>query len=366
MAPVRAYEASSADRKGVLDDIFARRLAPRGPRSRRAPDRPGLSGKPASAYRIGPLESPSPTSPRSARASRPCCSCLGWRCSRAEPGRPDPQTRPDELRAATSAAAGRVGAGPDFFIVGHAKSGTTALYEMLRSHPQIFMPELQGAAVLRDRAARARFRRAREGTLRETLEEYLALFARRAPGPARRRGLVARTCGRTRPPRRIAAAAPDARIIAILREPASFLRSLHLQLAAETTSRPRTTCARRSRSRTSGAQGREIPRRSLLAAGAALLRPRPLRRAAAPLPRRASRREQVLVLIYDDFRADNEATVREVLRFLGVDDTAADRAAARPTRRCACARSGSTSSCTPSTVGRGPARAAAQERRQGA
>jgi len=31
--------------------------------------------------------------------------------------------------------------------------------------------------------------------------------------------------------------------------------------------------------------------------------------------------EQVLVLIYDEFRADNEATVRKVLRFLGVDDT---------------------------------------------
>ncbi len=31
-------------------------------------------------------------------------------------------------------------------------------------------------------------------------------------------------------------------------------------------------------------------------------------------------REQVLVLIYDDFRADNDGTVREVLRFLGVDD----------------------------------------------
>jgi hypothetical protein len=31
--------------------------------------------------------------------------------------------------------------------------------------------------------------------------------------------------------------------------------------------------------------------------------------------------EQVLVLIYDDFRADNEATVRSVLRFLDVDDS---------------------------------------------
>ncbi len=30
--------------------------------------------------------------------------------------------------------------------------------------------------------------------------------------------------------------------------------------------------------------------------------------------------EQVLVLIYDDFRADNEATVRRVLRFVGADE----------------------------------------------
>src|SRR5437867_3473853 len=32
---------------------------------------------------------------------------------------------------------------PDFFIVGHHKSGTTALYEMLRGHPEIFMPALK-------------------------------------------------------------------------------------------------------------------------------------------------------------------------------------------------------------------------------
>src|ERR1700683_229596 len=37
-------------------------------------------------------------------------------------------------------AQGRV---PDFFIVGHHKSGTTAMYEMLRGHPQIFMPEMK-------------------------------------------------------------------------------------------------------------------------------------------------------------------------------------------------------------------------------
>jgi hypothetical protein len=40
-----------------------------------------------------------------------------------------------------------------------------------------------------------------------------------------------------------------------------------------------------------------------------------LRRYHAVFPR-----ERVLVLIYDDFRRDNEATIRDVLRFLEVDD----------------------------------------------
>jgi hypothetical protein len=41
-----------------------------------------------------------------------------------------------------------------------------------------------------------------------------------------------------------------------------------------------------------------------------------LRRYHAVFPR-----EQVLVLIYEDFRRDNESTMRAVLRFLEVDDT---------------------------------------------
>ena len=66
--------------------------------------------------------------------------------------------------------------------------------------------------------------------------------------------------------------------------------------------------------------GRQDPAPFGAPAGAALLRAGALHRAAAPLPRRV-RPEQVLVLIYDDFRADNEGTVRRVRRFLGVDDT---------------------------------------------
>ena len=101
--------------------------------------------------------------------------------------------------------------------------------------------------------------------------------------------------------------------------------------------RERLRAGARARGR-AGAKG-ATPAPLLLAAGAAVLRARryveQLRRYLALFPP-----EQVLVLIYDDFRCDNEATVREVLRFLDVDDEAVDRAARGQPDGPRCARSG--------------------------
>src|SRR5689334_21545764 len=111
---------------------------------------------------------------------------------------------------------------PDFFIVGHAKSGTTALYEMLRRHPEIYMPELKEPWFFAT-DMRPRFHPRRAGVPPQTLEEYMALFA--GAGEGQRIGeasssyLWSRTAAAG-----IAAVRPEARIIAILREPASFLR----------------------------------------------------------------------------------------------------------------------------------------------
>ncbi len=80
----------------------------------------------------------------------------------------------------------------------------------------------------------------------------------------------------------IAAAAPAARIVAILREPASFLRSLHLQLL-QIHNEDREGPARGHRAGARAAPGRADTRQLLAPAGAALLRARALRRAAAPL-----------------------------------------------------------------------------------
>ncbi|HTY97450.1 MAG TPA: sulfotransferase, partial [Solirubrobacteraceae bacterium] len=70
---------------------------------------------------------------------------------------------------------------PDFFIAGHQKCGTTALYLMLGAHPQIFLPAVKEpryfATDLRSTRARSR-----PSDHTPTLEWYAALFAAAAPG----------------------------------------------------------------------------------------------------------------------------------------------------------------------------------------
>src|SRR4029077_7185076 len=152
----------------------------------------------------------------------------------------------------------------------------------------------------------------------ETLEQYLLLFAAAQPeqriGEASSSYLWSQTAAKE-----IAQAQPEARIIAILREPASFLRSLHLQLLqthVETSRDLRKAMALEPARR----EGRRIPRRShrpqLLQYSEHVRYVEQLRRYRARFPP-----EQMLTLIYDDFRSDNEATVRSVFRFLDVEET---------------------------------------------
>ena len=204
---------------------------------------------------------------------------------------------------------------PDFFIVGHSKSGTTALYEMLRGHPQIFMPDLKEPVFFASELPR----QAHRYRAPETLAEYLSLFEAAAPeqrvGEASASYLWSCTAAG-----RIAAARPAAKIIAILREPASFLRSLHLQCVQshyETEKDLRRALSLEDARRA----GVHLPPRSLwpqvLLYSEHVRYVEQLRRYHAVFPA-----TQVLVLIYDDFRRDNESTVRTVLRFLDVEDTA--------------------------------------------
>ncbi len=212
------------------------------------------------------------------------------------------------------APAGRM---PDFFVVGHAKSGTTALYRMLRQHPKVFMPELKEPwfFVPELRATGGRRRSVRHP---KTWQEYLALFSEargdELAGEATPSYLFSHEAAQ-----RIAAAQPQARIIAVLREPASFLRSLHLEFL-KTNVESVKDLSRALALESERSQGRALPANStrprMLAYSDHVRYVEQLERYHAVFPR-----EQVLVLIYDDFRADNDGTVRTILRFLDLDDS---------------------------------------------
>lgn len=220
----------------------------------------------------------------------------------------------DESDAQRSASAGAPGNVPDFFIIGHQKCGTTALYFMLKDHPQIFLPQYKEPRFFAPELRPAGV--AESPDRPQTLERYLALFAEARPG---------QRVGETSPQyirsptaaRRIAELAPDARIIAILREPAAFLRSYHMQMVAshvEDEKDFRRAVELEPHRRGAGADGSFVRPQLLYSEHVRYVEQ--LRRFHEVFPA-----DRTLILIYDDFRRDNTGTVRQVQRFLEVDDT---------------------------------------------
>jgi hypothetical protein len=197
---------------------------------------------------------------------------------------------------------------PDFFLVGTFKSGTTALYEGLRRHPQVFMPFHKEPLFFGDDLTR------RYG--RFTLEEYLRLFKDAKPGQ-RVGEASAWYLYSTSAAREIHDFNADAQILAILRNPVDVMYANHSQiifnvvedipdfeqaLAAEPDRRA----------------GRRIP-------------PGPINvenlfyRHSVKFADQLERyfdvfgRDKVHVMLFDDLRQDGAAVVRACLEFLGVD-----------------------------------------------
>src|SRR5271166_770791 len=111
---------------------------------------------------------------------------------------------------------------PDFFIIGHQKCGTTALYRMLNPHPQIYMSDVKEPRFFVPELVPPDWKV-------RTLDAYLSLFADATPeqrvGDASPQYIRSATAARA-----IADMQPAARIVVFIREPASFLRSFHLQM----------------------------------------------------------------------------------------------------------------------------------------
>jgi hypothetical protein len=207
---------------------------------------------------------------------------------------------------------------PSFFIVGHSKSGTTALSRFLDEHPHLFLcrpeePNYFVPSLCRALGPPSTF-------FRRCEEEYLALFDGALPE---------QRCGEasavylfsTEAAERIARFDPHARIIMIFREPASFLRSYHLQMLKNTPTEGETVQDLREAIGLEPArrEGRELPPGCLIPelltyATDRLRYDEHYDRFAARFPP-----DQILALIYDDFRDDNPGTTLRVFRFLGVD-----------------------------------------------
>jgi hypothetical protein len=197
---------------------------------------------------------------------------------------------------------------PNFFIVGAPKCGTTALYRYLQPHPHIFMPEIKEPHFFaKDLGTYPRIK---------TMEEYLALFAG-ATGEHLRVGEASVYYLRSSVAiRGIREFNPDARLIAMFRNPVDMVYSLHSQLlyvAEEDVSDFETAWRLQERR----SRGLDLPpriRSPLLVQYAQVGQfGTQAERLLSCFPR-----EQVKIILYDDFASSPRRVYDEVIDFLAI------------------------------------------------
>lgn len=200
--------------------------------------------------------------------------------------------------------------GPDFFIVGAPKCGTTAMADYLGQHPEIGMCERKETHYLVGNLYPRMVKR--RGTRPPTSDQYLSWFAsvqdRKRLGEASVWYLYAEQA-----PAKIAAYCPDAQIIAMLRNPVEMLPALHsefvLQAIEPVEDFAEALALDDVRERDGVPPG--FPPRSY--------------RAAVHYAEQLRRyfdlfgRERVRVIVFDDFKARTLTVYQETCSFLGVD-----------------------------------------------
>lgn len=197
---------------------------------------------------------------------------------------------------------------PNFFIVGAPKCGTTALHRYLSPHPNIFLSRLKEPHYFAKDL----------GTYPavKTLEQYQALFADRRPEHTCVGEASVYYLRSTVAVQNIRDYNPDARLVAMLRNPVEMVYSLHSQLLYwGEESEPDFETAWRLQPRRR--EGHDLPPRSrepsLVQYGAIGRLGSQVERMLAIFPR-----EQVHLIVYDDFAASPQASYDAVLRFLDV------------------------------------------------
>ncbi len=197
---------------------------------------------------------------------------------------------------------------PNFFMVGAPKCGTTALYRYLSPHPSIFLSKLK----------EPHFFAKDLGTYPavKTLEDYSGLFARSTSEHLRVGEASVYYLRSSVAIPNIHEFNPEARIIAMLRNPVDLVYSLHSQLlywAEESEPDFETAWRLQERRR----QGQDLPPRSR---EPSLVQYEHIGRLGTQTERLLSifPREQVKLILYDDFAASPQTIYDEVLEFLDV------------------------------------------------
>ncbi|MFL5495517.1 MAG: sulfotransferase family protein [Gemmatimonadales bacterium] len=197
---------------------------------------------------------------------------------------------------------------PNFFIVGAPKCGTTALYEYLRPHPHIFMPELKEPHFFaKDLGTYPRIK---------TPEDYTRLFAGSRPEHLRVGEASVYYLRSSVAIANIHGFNPEAKLIAMFRNPVDMVHSLHSQLLywSEEIEPDFETAWHLQEPRR---QGLQLPPHSR---GAFLLQYAEVGRFGSQTDRLLSifPKAQVKLILYDDFTASPGRVYDEVIDFLGV------------------------------------------------
>ena len=201
---------------------------------------------------------------------------------------------------------------PDFFIVGAPKCGTTAMYQWLLAHPEVYLPAKEIHFFGEDLDHRRP---------PISLGDYQALYQDVQPehnaiGDVAVWHLMSSTAAKE-----IAAMAPKATIIIMLRRPDEMLYSLHSQLVysgeEDLIDFGDALAAEGDR-----AQGERIPpstHSGLEAPPSECLQYLKVAAFADQVARYQEVFEQVHIVLHDDLKIDQASTYRSVLERLGVD-----------------------------------------------
>lgn len=204
--------------------------------------------------------------------------------------------------------------GPTFLVIGAMRAGTTSLYQLLRSHPSVFMAPVketnffafsEGKTDLPlDSGAEATLL----GNSITSLDKYLALFE--GSGSAEATGEVSPSyLFSPGAAARIKDCLPDVKIVALLRDPVERAYSAYLR-RSEVVTEPESFLATAAIEQRKFLEGERLPHYPLIAGS---LYADKLARFLAAVPR-----SRLWVGIFEEFWSEPDAAFDELHAFLGI------------------------------------------------